>query len=566
MAEQITIKNTDILLKYINCIERVLFVDNRWMKDYDDLKNKVDREYEGVSLFLKEILDYFDRKEMKIFFDSLPDKEFLERQDNPIQGIILESLNNFTSLDEGQEYKQYVVIACPKVERVFHFKTNQPIKDYLLEKAEIKDFSWHPNLPRIKIYSKKLMLSNSKAKLSDLRFIYTLPSDADKQIKNYKEINGKMVWDELIPDPACGVQIGNLGVYYISPTKVIEVKRDIENIREQIILVIEDWKGKKFEYYMKPLDYKKITGEFAEEKILKNPFYLRALVFQGFSEGFRHILFSEKISEKEFNEDSIISYIRFRKVLKKENFPGDLLDVSDILEEKDGYLYYFPEGFKSEIFDATEKFNSPDKFSVFAALKKYHEFQKLYKFHPEWKEIYEKKISADSFYKPLNVLYPNPWSIPRSFLQDPIQRLAFFAKNKRLRILCTDCFGYKDYIKTKDIPSECPICHSKTFVSLEREEDEILIKKNMESKVVDKKFQEYMNMSSWCIKFSKFLFYTLNFTGYAPSTCIQILNELECYFDNENIFFEKLYKISQVHNRKGDIYSIIYKLNKEDEA
>ena len=59
MVVSIELKNVDVLLKYVNCVERVLFVDNKWMKDYEDIKTNVRKEYTGIPLFLKKILDSF---------------------------------------------------------------------------------------------------------------------------------------------------------------------------------------------------------------------------------------------------------------------------------------------------------------------------------------------------------------------------------------------------------------------------------------------------------------------------------------------------------------------------
>ena len=68
--EAIKLRNTGILLNYLNSLERVLFIDNRWMNDYNDIKNKADKKFEGVSLFLKNRLDWFSKEGQSIFFDS----------------------------------------------------------------------------------------------------------------------------------------------------------------------------------------------------------------------------------------------------------------------------------------------------------------------------------------------------------------------------------------------------------------------------------------------------------------------------------------------------------------
>jgi len=565
MEKRIILKNTDILLKFLNCIERVLFVDNKWMQDYEDLKNNVDKEYKGVSSFLQILLEYFNNKNLSIFTNSLPEKERVSKYNGILDGIILESLNHSLYINEGEEDKQYVVIACPKIERVFHFKVNKPVKEYLLKKAIIKDFYYHPSLPRIKIYSKNLGISEQSCSLSELRFLYTLPEDASMQIKSYKTVNGKIVWDDLVPDPAYGVQVGNLGVYYISPIKIVQIKRDIENLH-QLILVAEDWIGKKYEFCIRTSKYREIFKEFPEEKELENPVYLRTLVFQGFAEDFRHIISAEKISIKEFQEDSLLCYIRFRKVVNKNELPKNIDNLSKYVEETEGYLYYFPKGFDTEMFKTAKEFSEGHKLSIsFSSLKKYHDFQEICEFHPEWTQIYKEKKEATLFYSPLDIINPNPWGLHRSFIRNPIYKLTFYAKNKRLIIFCSDCKKYKEIIETKNIPERCPVCKSRTLISLDdSEDDKLLINEETVSEEVQKKIKRYYRLSSLFIPFSKNLYYTLNFTKYSLNTCVKILNELKSFFSDESIFFEKLFKTTESYNRSEDIHSIIYKINKNE--
>jgi len=564
MENEIILKNNDVLIKFINCLERVLFVDNRWMKDYEDLKKGVNRDYEGISLYLKKILESLEREGASIFANNLPEKENIKKHSREVNCVVLDSFSNSYYLNESQEDKQYVVIACPEFERVFHFKTSSIQEASTLQEAKIRDFSFHPLLPRIKIYTRNFETNDKISNLSELKFLYTLLEDATVQTKSYRKINNKICWNELVSDPAYGVQVGNMGSYFISPLKIIELKRDIENLH-QLKLIVEENK-KRFEICIRASYYRKLFNEFPEEKILEKPLYLRALLFQGFGENFRHLLIAEKISEQEFSEDVAFSYIRFRRIVPKEKF--SLKDnetfPKDIIE-KNNMLFYFPKGFSPEIFDTAKEFSEGNKMSIsFSLLKKYHEFKKLYNFHPDWQDIYEHGISADKFYHSIIIKQPNPWGIHRSFIRNPLQKLTFYAKNKKLSILCADCFNFKEVFKTKNIPERCPKCNSKTFVSLERDEDEEMIREGMKSKKENKKVDYYIKMSGLAIGFNKFLFYTLNFTNYALSTCVKILNELKKYFDDEEIFFEKLYKISKAYNRKEDICSLIYKLEKNE--
>lgn len=566
MAQKISIRNTNVLVKLLNCLERILFIDNRWMKDYEDLKNGINREFEGPALYLKKISETLQKNNASILIKKLPDKserkQFLEQ----MNCIVLESVNHSFYANESKEDKQYIIVACPDVERVFHFKISSMVDANIFQNAKIKDFSYYPLLPRIKIYTRNFETSSSYSDMSNLKFLYTLVGDANIQTNSYKLFQESVYWNELVSDPSSGVQVGNLGVYHIAPLKIIELKRDIEDLR-QLILIVEEFNGKKFEICMKTETYRDLFKEFPKEQVLSNPLFLRGFIFQGFGEDFRHLIRGEIINEKEFDCDSLFSYVRFRKVIQRESISKlSTSELPDLIEDKGEHLFYFSKGYSSEMFDAAEQFKKGSKdYSLLFLLRKYHDFQKLCNnFHPDWEEVYTSKINSESLYQPIEIIDPNPWGIHRSFLREPIQRLTFYAKNRKLRILCTDCFNYKDYIKTKDIPAECPRCHSKTFVSLKREEDEALIKESMKSKTVDKESQEYMKMSSLSIKFSKFLFYSLNFTGLALSTCVKMLNGLEDFFFDEKIFFEKLYKISQEYHEGEDIPSIIYKLNKNE--
>ncbi len=565
MENGITLKNNDVLIKFVNCLERVLFVDNRWMKDYEDLKNGVKRDYEGISLYFKKILESLENDGASIFANNLPNKENKKQYLGKVDCIVLESFGSSFYLNETKEDKQYVVVACPELERVFHFKISSIMNASVLQKANIIDFFSHPLLPRIKIYTRNFKTLEESCKLSNLKFLYTLINDANVQTKSYRLVDNKVCWNELVSDPAYGVQIGNMGSYFISPLKVVELKRDIENLHQRK-LIVEETNNKMFEICIRSSDYRKLFKDHPEEKILEKPIYLRALLFQGFGEDFRHLIKAEEITEKDFNDDSIFSYVRFRRVVFKEK--DKITNTNKIPEgiiEKSNFLFYFPNNFSPDMFNTAKEFKEGNRTGIsFALLKKYHDFQKLYDFHPDWKEIYEGNKSSQDFYRPLKIMNPDPWGVHRSFIHNPVKKLTFYLKNRKLNVLCTYCFGYKELIKSKDIPDVCPICNSKTFVSLKDDEDKNLIKENMKSKKLDKKVEYYLKMSSLAISFNKFLFYTLNLRKYALSTCVKILNELKQHFNEEDVFFEKLYKISKVYNKKEDIHSVIYRLEKNE--
>jgi hypothetical protein len=564
MADEIVLKNNDVLIKFINCLERVLFVDNRCMKDYGDIREGVEKEYQGISLYLKKILESLAEEGASILAKNLPEQENIKKYSGGVKCVVLDSFSNSYYLNENQEDKQYVVVACPDLERVFHFKTSAIQEASALQNSEINDFSYHPLLPRIKIYTRNFEVKEGLSNLSNLKFLYTLLEDASIQTKSYREINSKVCWNELVSDPAYGVQVGNMGAYFISPLKIVGLKRDIENLH-QLRLIAEE-NNNEFEICIRTSQYRKLFNFDSEEGYFNAPIFLRSLLFQGFGEDFRHLLLAEKITAEEFKEDSFFSYIRFRRSINKEDVSEEFhREIPNGIIESNNRFYYFPKGFSPEIFDTAKEFREGNKLSIsFSLLKKYHDFKKLYNLHPDWEEIYEQDIAADRFYRRVIIKQPNPWGIHRSFIRDPLQKLTFYTKNKELSILCATCFNFKNKFKTKDIPEKCPLCNSKTFVSLEKEEDEDLIRKAMKENKDDKKADYYIKMSGLAIGFNKFLFYTLNFTHYALSTCVKILNELKKYFDNEDIFFEKLYKISQSYNRKEDIYSLMYKLEKNE--
>lgn len=564
MNDQIVLKNNDVLIKFINSLERVLFLDNKSMKDYNDIKNNIKRDYEGVSLYLRKILDSLEDGQALAIVNNLPDKEDLIQCSEEVRGVVLESFTSSFYLNEDREDNQYIVIACPELERVFHLKSSQKNDFISLQKIIVKDFFHHHLLPRIKIYTRNLEFLNDVSSLRDLKFLYTLIEDANIQTNSYKSINNQVSWSELVADPAYGVQVGNMGAYFIAPLKIIGLKRDIENLH-QLRLIVEE-NSKKFEVCIKTSYYAQLfKGDF-EEGELEKPFYLRSLIFQAVGEDFRHLIKADLLNEEQFIEDSVFSYVRFRKVTNKENIKNLSSGIIPKgLIEKSNSLFYLPDGFSPDMFDVAKSFSQSNKLNIsFSLLKKYHEFQKLYQFHPEWKEIYENNKNSEDFYKKLKIIYQNPFGVHRSFIYEPSKKMAFYAKKKKINLLCTHCFKYKSFIAAESIPEVCPECTSKAFVNLSNEEDEVLLKENLNINSDNPKIKYYAQLSTLSITFNKFLFYILNCTPYSLNTCIKILNELRSCFVNEDLFFDKLYKISQTYDKKEDIRSVIYKLEKDE--
>jgi hypothetical protein len=551
------VKNTELLLKYLNCVERVFFIDNKLMKDYDDLKNGVKKEYHAASKFLEIILDYCDNNNLSILRDSLPSKDDLKTQTKPIKFVVLDVVSQSSFISDEEVLKNYVVVGCPEIEKTFHFKVDSINEKDFLTKGIIKDFDFHSSLPRIKIYSKDIEKIQEKAKLDELKFIYTLPDDAQIQTSSLKIHKAKAMWDELVADPSYGVQIGNLGLYFISPIKIKEIKTNSENLH-QIILLVEDWKKKEFEFSITSELYKNLFGEFPKIGIVDEDFFIRSLTFQGYEEDFRHILYAEKISEKQFSKDSIFSFVRFRKRVSKELLNKTQFEDVDGITEYNNEIYYLPKGYSPHIFDSKNVLKNKDWDSI-GNLRKYNEFKLICNFHQDWLSIYENNENILDMYNSLRVIEPPTYGIHKSLLKNLLFKFTFYARNKELFLFCLNCEKYLEYKKTKDILSKCPLCGTKVIVALDDKSDYEALK--YDKSLIDK----YNKRATIFIKYSKFLYYTMNFTKYSINTCVKILNEINNLFDNENSFFEKLFEIKKRYDGSHSLLTVLYNINKENE-
>ena len=562
--EPSTIQNTDLILKYLNCLERVFFIDNRWMKDYDDLKRGVDRDYKGISSYLSSLIKYFREHNLSILNESLPEKEDIKKCDEVMNCIILESLNPSSFVPSNEEETQYVVVACPEIEKVFHFKAQTFTGDYLLRKATIKDFFYHPSLPRIKIYSKNFNTQDENAKLSELSFLYTLPSDAAIQLNSFKIIENKLVWDELVTDPAYGVQVGNLSKYFISSIKLRKLKRNIENLH-QLILICEDWEGREYTFHITTRLYREIFKEFPEEKIYKEQIFLRILVFQDYGENFRHILIAERIMEDEYKEDSFLAFVRFRKIVEKNKIPFIPKTLPSQIQEKENKYFYFPLQFNLKVLETGEEFERTNKWPMPVSLvKDYQKFNSVCELHQGLFELYHERKDTSTWYHPIEIFQPNPSGLHKELLRNPMDKFIFFAKDKRLIMFCMGCKKYKKVVRAEDIPYSCPICEARVLTMLEEFDDDKIIDKSPITSETKRKQRLYEKLSTLFIPFYKHLYYTFNATGYGISTCVNILNELKTVFEDENEFFKKLFKVQEEYNQKEDIQSVLYKVIKNE--
>lgn len=562
---EIRLRNPEILLKYLNCVERVLYVDNRWMKDYNSLMANPLGEHEGLIKFLSSILKHLSEKDYNIFIESLPTEKDLKWEREETDCFILDSIiSNWK--DEENENVSYNILACPKFERVFNLKTKGKDSLGLLEGVTINNFEIHTNLPRIKISKNNIKPNNKKGKISNLKFLYTLPSDAKERVNCLKTINQDISWSELVPDPNYGVEIGNIGLYYISPIKITEIDSNPENMY-QVSLKIEDFLGNKFEFLMTTKEYRNCLGEFPKVGKLREPLFCRSLNFQAVGENISHISKIEKISKKEFIEDSILSFVRFRSVVSKKEMNKIRKNHSlpkRVGEFKDD-IFYLPRGFSLESIKVGLDYKKSKSQipSSFFFLREFHELQKFCSYHKGYSHLLNPDEKDQIKYFKLIFSEDYPTGVHRSLLNDPVFKLKFYAKNKILDILCTSCFQYRKKIRTSQILPRCPVCQDSVLVALKNEEDFNLFK-NEKDKTSDKE-QEYYILSSLFQNFSKYLYYTINATRYARKTCVEILNELSIYLKNENDFFEKLFKIKQRYNRKEDIHNILYKLEKDGE-
>ncbi len=555
------VKNTEILLKYLNCLERVFFIDNKWMPEYENIEKNLKKDYEGVPKFLDILLDYFDKNGLVIFRQSLPKKDDLITNSDPLRFVVLDSVSSSLFISE-EETKNYTVIVCPDIERVFHFKTDILSEKDFLKRGIIENFDFHASLPRIKIYSKDIQITEEKSKLEELKCMYTLPEDASLLINSLKIYNHKILWGELVADPSYGVQVGNLGLYYISPIKIREIKTNPEELH-QVILIVEDWNSNKFEFSVTSEIYRRIFNEFPKPGSLESDTFLRVLTFQGYGENFRHILSGESIDETKFIKDSTISFLRFRKVVDKDTL-GEL-NVEEIKEvqEHNGKIYYLPEGFGPKIFDSQEQFKTKDWADCLVNLKKYHEFESLCRFHSDWMDIYHSKIKVLDEYNSLKLVNPPTCGVHRNLLKNLLYKWTFYTRNKEVSIFCTYCNSYLENRKVKDIPERCPICNSIVLIALNDLEDAKLFDETSPSN--NKLIEKYYKLSGLFAKFHKYLYYTLNFTGYSINCCVEILNELTNIIGDEQKFFDKLFKLKESYDRRLGVHDVLYRLEKNEE-
>jgi len=549
MKMEIHLNSSLILLKYVNCIERVLFVDNKWMKDYEDISNSVDREYKGVPLYLKKVLETFKKHNVQLFL-NLPPKDDIRIFDGELECVVLESIRPSKYIPEEEKEKSLIVVACPLIERVFHFKAvcNENIE---LHKGILKRFFYHPQLSRIKILSRNFIESSDKVNLKSLQFLFFLPSDAEMVNKTIKEVGGRYYLDNLVPDPAVGVSIGSLSNYFVMPIKVEKILRDEDNLH-QVILNCTDWNGKSYPFHITVKLFKDTFKAYPDE--FQTPFYIRALVFQEFCESFRSVINLEKISEEEFIEDSFVAFINFRKRVIRSEIPHMPAQIPDRIFTKNDTFIYKPNGFQADDMESL-----PDYFSkklVYpTTLKK---FQRYFKFHPEIRFVEQDK--STSFLIPIILSKHNPTGLHKNILKEsPLERLKFYCLHKRVIIFCTNCKKYKAELEIKDCPNECPNCGAGTLTELTSLSDEKLFSVKLFDEKYGKKKDRYEKIALLFLYNRKPTLYVLAAGIFSFSRAQEILHRLG-KIQNVDIFFEKLLKVKEECLKKRDLLTILYKI------
>lgn len=541
--EKIRLRNTSILLKYLNCLERVLFIDNRWMKDYNDLINGINKNYIGVPLYLKKILESFQKYELDLFYNFKPKRDDIF-QTVEEDCVILESLPVYA---KGENEKSLTVVACPKIERVFHFRYSKEIDDYMLKKGKLKDFFSHPQLPRIKILSRNFEVYEEKSSLSELKFLYTLITDADKMSGSILVENLEPNFKDKVPDPALGVQVGSLASYYIAPLKLVNFKVYPENIH-QIILIVEDWKRVKHEIYITTLLFRQIFNQIPNEEFFNRSRFVRGLIFQEFCESFKHALFLEEISEDEFKKDSILAYIRVRVNVDKKDIEEDINMPNEIFERNGTYSYFNPE-FDLETYNSYNEYNKTKKLASINRLLDIRKMSYFFDFNPNLKKVYSEKQDLSKSFIEIGIKEHNVVGLHKYLLRKPIISLKFYTLNNEMYFFCISCKKFLERLKLKDIPNRCPICNSRKIVELIDVLDRDLFNKKEEYWVRRKKIEHYTKLASLSNKFGKYIYLTKIATSEKYKDCVPILNKIYRKDLNIDSFFDGIYNFNKESNR-----------------
>jgi len=548
--KKLSLYNTSILLKFINCIERVLFIDNKWMKDYADLMAGVQREYKGIPLYLKKILDAFEKAGATELVEFKPKTdEIYKTGQEPC--IILEALRT----NDSDESSTLVVVACPNIERLFHFKYHGAISEHSLNRATINDFFSHPNLPRIRLYSRNFQIHTNKVSLSELKFLYLLLEDSDLKMNSLLEADNKLNFRDIIPDPSLGVQVGSLGSYYVTPVKLIDFKPFPENLH-QIILIAEDWRGNQHEIHIETRLFRETFKSAPSKKFFESPRYVRALIFQEFCESFKHVLFLEESNNVCFMEDSLLAYVRFRvNVRSLESLPYQG-KTSCVFHRSNVYSYFGP-GIEPDDFESWERSKIQKSVTSPSSLVKIYKMNKFFQFNPHLKEIYLSKTDASSFLITLEVKEHNPVGIHKRCLSDPVYRMQFYAMNKRINIFCTYCREFDTNIRTGDIPDSCPKCGARILVRPLNDEDKDMLKLKKRTPEQEKRFKYYFKLGGLYMRFGKYLYFVWNASERKSIThCVELLTRISSNNLNTDNLFKKLYYIQKEEQSEEDAFEL----------
>jgi uncharacterized CHY-type Zn-finger protein len=240
--------------------------------------------------------------------------------------------------------------------------------------------------------------------------------------------------------------------------------------------------------------------------------------------------------------------------------------LPESIQQEGDLFFYLPPPYKSEMFQVAEDLKSKKTISDYGLLRNYHDFVSQSHFHVGLLEDYQNKKS-NAIYKKVDIININPFGIHREILKDPLTKMTFFSMNNQKIIFCTACKQYLKKVKTKDIPLSCPLCRCNALVGLDSIEDKELFDLIKTPPSLVKKFDLYNRMSTLFYPFRKYLYYVLNaMPGYSLNTDVNILNEFKSkyWLDNEEIFFEKLFKLKEAYNRSLGVHDVLYRLEKNE--
>lgn len=330
LVQRLRIFNKDFLFRY--CTMYFLTISrysHSWelvtRKDIDGLKNQSWSRSRDWALELIRLDEYFHEELTRQSLSEHFKFNFLKEETlngihdvaGSVEAIILEA-----GLRLSKDYKETgavinLAIAVPKFKRVLNstLKVQEMIKLFNLEielnvegdnfnrwdelldglrlrKIKIKDFQIYPYISRIKATYRNFESKQQElATLKELKFLYYTPPYINVILGSLCSVNKEITFGHLTADPLYeGGGKSCLSAYFLCSLKVIGKKIDI--LRDRI-LICEDSEGNRIE-----LRFLKSEAD----KIKENE-YIRTLLFREFGMTGASVIYWEKISEAEFEDD-----------------------------------------------------------------------------------------------------------------------------------------------------------------------------------------------------------------------------------------------------------------------